>query len=726
MKSRSQRFNYLSSAYILSGLTVALSAAPIVWDGDTSTDFANGENWSGGVAPTKDADTDISIFNGVSTFQPDLSTGNYTVNGLDFQSGGWTLSGSSGLWIGSGGITSTGDNLIIPNINQSNAATYSSAAGGTLELNRISGNGVTFGTATNTGSIILSGETDNPSFSPTVAFGTLVLNKQGNAGSSANNVTVDSGATLQFGSNLTSRTSGGGRGQIYGITTLNGTMDLNGQGLTIDDTNNWSMGGLSGSGTVTNNGSGSAQLRIKGGSSFSGSITDGASTTAMIFQNDYQLDGTPKTYTGGTTIDGAEVILNMGSVADGLGTGDITLINGGHFKNRNNNPTINNNIVLGTGGGGIESGWGNGQGGNRGITVNGKVSGTEQLTFVNDGGWVRLENTENNYSGGTLNRGYVMANSGAFGTGDITLDGDGTNRGGIQNRNGYDVHSNNLIVAAGGGLLKAGWNNNLEFSGVVSGSGRLRIQEDSGYVVLSNAANSFSGDITFDGGNSRIRVHSLEDGSYTGTTSGAGTIDFAGSGTQVLASSSTLGHTGSTTVSDTMNLQVNGDMSSSQIFVRDGATVGGIGTLGLTTIEPNGKIAPGQSAGVLSTGNLSLQALAVYEAEINGTTAGVDHDQIAVTGTVDVSGSTLNAILSGTYTFGDEFILIENDGTDAIVGNFDGIGEGSVVTTNNGFDVIALYGAGDGNDFALGVVPEPSSALLAGIGALALIRRRRA
>ncbi|MGJ8697782.1 MAG: beta strand repeat-containing protein [Verrucomicrobiaceae bacterium] len=731
MKRRFYRSAPILTAFTLSGLAASLSAQ-IVWDGDTDTDFANGNNWVGNTAPTNDTTTDIAQFNGATTFQPDLSSGARGVNGLDFQTGGWTLSGSNILSIGGSGIFSSGTNTISAEIAQSGNATYSSATGGQLNLNRITGNTVTFGSAGNTGEVVLNGPSDNASFSPTVAFGTVTLNKGdgtgGDSGSSTNNVSVDAGATLRFGSLLTSRGSGGGRGQIFGTATVNGTMDLNGQGLTLDDTFNWSMGGLTGSGTVTNNGSGSAQLRIKGGSTFDGDITDGTGTTAMVFQTDYQLNGTAKTYSGGTTIDGGEVILNTGNSTDALGSGDITLINGGHIKNRNNNQVLNNNIVIGTGGGGIETGWGNGLGtSSKVITLNGVISGSEQLTIVNDGGTTRLLNGSNTHSGGTVNSGYVQANSGAFGTGDITLDGNGTERGGIQNFGGYDVHSNNVIVAAGGGVLKAGWNNNLEFTGVVSGSGRLRIQEDSGRVVLSNSANTFSGNIEFDTGDSRINVGSLQSGNYTGTISGPGTIQYdLGSGTQVLASSSTISLTGASVI-DSGNLQVDTDMSSSPLFVRNGATVSGIGTLGVTTIEAGGTIAPGQSPGILNTGNLSLAAAAAtYSAEISGTTLGTEYDQVNVTGSVDVTGGTLTLVLTNSYTHGDTFILINNDGADAITGTFNGVPQGGIVTNYGGFDWVASYTAGDGNDFGVSAVPEPTTGLLAlaSLGLLALRRRK--
>ncbi|MDB0068639.1 hypothetical protein N9E90_04500, partial [Akkermansiaceae bacterium] len=368
--------------------------------------------------------------------------------------------------------------------------------------------------------------------------------------------------------------------------------------------------------------------------------------------------------------------------------------NGGHFKNRNNNQTVTANVVVGTGGGGIEAGWGTGDGGGKRIQVDGLVSGTEQLN-VFDGGSVRLTNGGNTHSGGILNQGYIMANSGALGTGDLTLDGTGTGlRGGLQNFNGYDSHDNNVIVAAGGGMLKAGWNDNLELKGEVSGSGTLTIQEDSGRVVLSNNANTFSGNISFVGANSRLTVASLESGDYTGTISGGGTLTYAGSGPQTIASSSTISYTGSTIVS-TGTLLVNADMSSSPAFFVEALGItGGSGTVQNLNIAAGGKFVFSEIDTLTDIGTTTLDA-----------TFGVDD-------LVGIDAETPN----GIYTLianGADFSSIQNFG----VANAFDLGTDALGTLKSAYF--------QNGSLQLVVVPEPSVSLLGALGALALLRRRR-
>ena len=123
-----------------------------------------------------------------------------------------------------------------------------------------------------------------------------------------------------------------------------------------------------------------------------------------------------------------------------------------------------------------------------------------------------------------------------------------------------------------------------------------------------------------------------------------------------------------------------------------------------------GTIAPGTGAGVktarLGVVDVGFGASSNFAVQINGTVAGTSYDQIEAVGTVTInSNATLN--VSGSYTpqpGDDDFILIRNDGTDPVTGNFKDLAEGRHVKLNSVWLYIT-YSGGDGNDVALTLQP---------------------
>ena len=135
--------------------------------------------------------------------------------------------------------------------------------------------------------------------------------------------------------------------------------------------------------------------------------------------------------------------------------------------------------------------------------------------------------------------------------------------------------------------------------------------------------------------------------------------------------------------------------------IASGVTLGGTGTYNTSiTVQSGGTIAPGNIPGTISTGNLTLAAGATASMEIDGTVAGTGYDQIVVTGTVDVSGATLTTIFGYTSATSDSYILISNDGVDAVTGTFAGLAEGASFTANSRAYQIS-YAGGDGNDITV-------------------------
>ena len=115
-------------------------------------------------------------------------------------------------------------------------------------------------------------------------------------------------------------------------------------------------------------------------------------------------------------------------------------------------------------------------------------------------------------------------------------------------------------------------------------------------------------------------------------------------------------------------LSVNGDISaSSGIVVNAGGTLGGIGTVGTTTIAGGGTLAPGNSIGTITiNGNLSFQPGSSYNIEVSPTAA----DRSNVTGTANLAGNVNATFAPGAYTTPRYTILNAGGG---VTGQFDGL-----------------------------------------------------
>ena len=117
-----------------------------------------------------------------------------------------------------------------------------------------------------------------------------------------------------------------------------------------------------------------------------------------------------------------------------------------------------------------------------------------------------------------------------------------------------------------------------------------------------------------------------------------------------------------------------------------------------TTTAVNGILAPGQSPGQLAiNGNFAIGSGDALEIEINGfTTAGTDYDQLVVNGTVDITDATLTLVdnFAGSLPEGHIFTIINNTGTGAVVGTFNGLPEGTAMSFN-GQGLVISYNGGD-------------------------------
>lgn len=208
------------------------------------------------------------------------------------------------------------------------------------------------------------------------------------------------------------------------------------------------------------------------------------------------------------------------------------------------------------------------------------------------------------------------------------------------------------------------------------------------------------------------RVFSVADGpaaadlQIEALISGAAGIDLTktGAGTLRLMSNNT--YIGQTTV-DAGVLQVDGTQRYSPIRVNAG-TLSGVGTTGTTTfaggaIDAGTTTAGTTTAGILTVQDLALNAANVFKASLQGTTSGTKYDVVQVSGSVNLGGAQLQLSLGFTPPVGSRFVILENDGLDAIVGTFAGLAEGAVFT-QGGVSFRISYRGGSGNDVELTVV----------------------
>ncbi|CAN5302169.1 hypothetical protein BH11PLA2_BH11PLA2_31690 [soil metagenome] len=158
---------------------------------------------------------------------------------------------------------------------------------------------------------------------------------------------------------------------------------------------------------------------------------------------------------------------------------------------------------------------------------------------------------------------------------------------------------------------------------------------------------------------------------------------------------------------------VNGDISTSpQVTVESGATLGGSGKIGTLQSFSPGTIAPGLSTATTPmtltvNGDLVLIA-ANYTPVVSGTPGGAS-DKLAVLGAVDITDTVLSIDSTGNPpNLGQVFVIIDNDGTDAVIGTFSGIANGATVTFN-GVDFKVSYTGGTGNDVTLTTLTVPNT-----------------
>jgi fibronectin-binding autotransporter adhesin len=481
------------------------------------------------------------------------------------------------------------------------------------------------------------------------------------------------------------------------------------------------------SGSQTHTGSASMNsLRIVG--------TGGTDQTLDLGANQMQLGSvsaaSPNNHTFGTS---------GGLLYAGGGTNNYTITGSGGIRGQNANQELIVNTFTGTLTLDIAVATGSSSTGltktGEGILILTKAATYSGVTFVNQGALQLRDITAAGTATNALGAGIVVANKAALelannvaiGTEALTItgNGSGTNTGALRS-----VSTNTSSTSYAGAIT--------------IGAGGARINNDSTTAPLTlsgGITTSLFNDVTFGGaGNTTVST----------AISGAGNVIKDGTGTLTLSATNT--YTGATIVNDGKLVIGSGgtDSITSNVTVNDGGTLGGSGTInGTATIS--GILAPGNSIGSLAMGPLVLNGTSTFAYEINKDAAvGVAGDLTAVTGSLTINTGSLLTLMelgAGTWTPGEKLTLISytsawNNGLFLYDADGPGGAAAATLADDSTFSFSGVNWLFNYNDTVAGtnytgnipplstfvtmtVIPETSTALLSGLGALALLRRRR-
>ncbi len=677
----------------------------ITWSGGLNAnawDAATTSNWKLATANDQkfyNFDTvtfDDTGVGGTVTLAGTVSPGSTTVNAAQ----NYTFTGAGG--IASGSLTKSGTGTLVLDTTNAYAGT-TTITGGKVQV----GTGGTTGTLGGTGAIANDGIL---SFKRSDA---LTLSRQisgaGSITQDGSNTLTISGANTHFGgvavnggTVLVGNDSAlGANGSI--VTVASGaTLDVN---STVPGANRYNIS-ISGSGVpglaaLWSSGTGVVNNPIYSTLTLTGDATIGNNSR-------YDLNGG----TGGTTINAGTFTLTK------VGTGEV-------WWAPNAGATVGNIVV---------------NAGTFGVQSSSNLGSDSFSLIVNPGGLVATFSGITNSKPLQINGGLVASNNvTSTWTGPVLLAGAGTS---------------NRIGTITGGV-------GVTLAGKISGTGFevLSTGTNVGVVTLQSAANDWSGDTRITSGILRLEAGGILSPNTTvdlnggtldvntsfqfvaglkgtsGTILGGGALSvtqagdttFGGaiSGTTVLAKSGagslTLTGTSATTATafvDGGKLIVNAPFSGG-VNVSAAGTLGGTGSVGAVAIS-GGTVAPGASAGTLTTGAFSLDSLSTLKFELAqpGVVGSGVNDLISVGGNLTLDGTLQVAELGG---FGNGTYRLFNYTT----------------LTNNVLNLQPAFLAAHPNSYVdatsipsqvnLVVVPEPGAfvALLGGCATLLGLRRMR-
>jgi len=217
---------------------------------------------------------------------------------------------------------------------------------------------------------------------------------------------------------------------------------------------------------------------------------------------------------------------------------------------------------------------------------------------------------------------------------------------------------------------------------------------------MTTTIRSLSGGGTVSLGAAKLNLEGSNTTEFHGVITGSGPVGIVknGSGMFTINPSVLKGvtlhssYTGQTIINE--GVMVINDIQPTSFLVNDGGKLTGTGTVGNVSISGGGKLGLGslKTAGINGSG-----AGNQITAALNGSS---NFEHVKATGTVSLTGTVLTLNLTFDPFANASFMLIENDGADAVVGSFLGLPEGALLMVG-GKPFLITYQGGDGNDVVL-------------------------